>query len=149
LDLEPEGGALFFDPTGPNPPSYGAFRDGTTISFTWGGRLTPGGTMGFSAFASGITESGQHVQLSPVDCGVTTAEGGTYDPNDFTGSCSINPGDPGRITFTVANHGGASITNVQPRLVARHTDGSAQILNLTGPVPNNTSRLPNGLSAVY
>lgn len=148
LQLEPEGGALFFDPTGPNPPSYGQLRNGTTASFQWGGRLTPGGTMGFSAFGAGVAEGGEQVRLSPVDCGVATAEG-DYNAGQFTGTCSIRPGDPGRLSFVVSNNGGASLTDVVPRMAARNTDGSAQILNLSGPVPSVTRRLPNLAQATY
>ncbi len=52
LSLEPEGGALFFDRTGPSPSSASTLRNGATTTFQWTGRLSPGGTMGFSASAS-------------------------------------------------------------------------------------------------
>src|SRR5262249_33072224 len=58
LQLEPEGGASFFDRTGPSPNIVGSLRSGTSATIQWTGRLSAGGTMGFSAFATANSANG-------------------------------------------------------------------------------------------
>jgi hypothetical protein len=75
LQLDPEGGALFFDRTGPSPASVSDLGNGVSQTFQWTGRLSPSGTMGFSAFATAESASGP-LQTSLADCGVTSLEAG-------------------------------------------------------------------------
>jgi hypothetical protein len=149
LDLAPEGGALFFDRTGPNPDTYSLVRNGFSVSFQWSGRLTPGGTMGFAAFAAGSGPDNREVRTALTNCGSTTSENGPVDVTQFTGRCGIDAGDSGRINVTVSNHSGASLTDVVAHLRSRNVTGGVQVLDLSGPVPGSSRRLPNGQSATY
>jgi hypothetical protein len=147
LSLDPEGGALFFDRTGPNPTTYSLVRNGFSVSFQWSGRLTPNGTMGFSAMAGGIGPDNRPVNIQLTDCGSTTADGGDFNPSGFVASCGI--AQDGRVTVNVANHSGATLSNVTPILKATNSTGGARVTNLTGPVPGSTRRLPDGQNASY
>jgi hypothetical protein len=147
LRLDPEGGALFFDRTGPNPDAYPLVRAGFSVSFQFSGRLTPSGTMGFGALAGGIGPDNRPVQTQLADCGVATADGVDFNASGFTASCGI--GGDGRVNVNVSNRSGAQLSNVVPVLKASNATGGARILNVTGPVPGSTRRLPDGHSAAY
>jgi hypothetical protein len=147
VTLDPEGGALFFDRTGPNPDTYSLVRSGFSVSFQWSGRLTPSGTMGYSTFASGVGPDNREVRTVQTDCGTATADGGDFDPTGFAATCGI--GSDGRVNVNVSNHSGADLFNVIPILRASNATGGAQIRNLTGPIPGSTRRLPDGHSATY
>ena len=118
LSLEPEGGALFFDRTGPSPQSVSIARNTATTTFQWTGRLSPGGTMGFSASASGSSPLGP-LTTGLVDCGVTGSDVGNWDPSTFGGSCSLQPGDPGTLKVEVRNGSRETLEEVEAGLVAR------------------------------
>lgn len=148
LDLAPEGGALFFDRAGPIPSSYTIVRNGFSISYQWTGRLTPGGTMGFAAYVRGTTPDHREIRTDLIDCGTAAAEG-DFSHGQFNGSCTIRDGDLGGIDLVVNNNSGVALTNVVPRLRAQDTSGSAQVLNLSGPVPNGTTRLNNTQQILY
>jgi hypothetical protein len=147
MSLDPEGGALFFDRAGPIPTTYSLVRNGFSVSFQWSGRLTPNGTMGFSALAGGIGPDNRQVNTQLADCGTATADGGDFNPAGFVASCGI--AQDGRVTVNVANHSGATLSNVTPVLKATNATGGAQVSNLTGPVPGSTRRLPDGQNASY
>lgn len=144
VDLEPEGGTLFFDRTGPSPRAHGNLRTGQSAAFVWTGRLSAGGTMGFVASASATGPTGEFVETGMVDCGVATAEGPHFDPSQFAATCSISPGTPGSFTLNVHNGTGGVLEEIEPLLISRATTGSAQVLNIHGPGPRNATRFDNG-----
>ena len=100
LSLEPEGGALFFDRTGPSPQSVSIARNTATTTFQWTGRLSPGGTMGFSASASGSSMLGP-LTTGLVDCGVAGSDLGNFDRRRSPAPVSLQPGDPGTLKVEV------------------------------------------------
>lgn len=143
LSLEPEGGALFFDRTGPSPSSASLVRNGATATFQWTGRLSPGGTMGFSASA---TASSPHGPLTTglIDCGVTGSETGNFDPTSFSGTCSLTPGDPGQLRVEVRNGSQETLEEIEAGLVTRSGTGTAQLTELRGPAPRTVRVLNPG-----
>jgi hypothetical protein len=147
LLLEPEGGALLFDRTGPSPGSVSKLRNGASTSFQWTGRLSASGTMGFSAFAAASSQNGP-LQTAAIDCGVTSSDpsGSTApDPPQFTGDCSIQPGQNGQITVEVSNGSNETLLNVDASFVSTSGQGTAQALNVRGPAPRTISTLPAGV----
>jgi hypothetical protein len=146
LDLAPEGGVLFFDRAGPIPSSYTNVRRGFTVSYQWTGRLTPGGTMGFTAFARGTTPDHREIRTATIDCGTTSGAAGG---GELEATCNIHDGDQGGVDFVVTNRTGVAVTSVLPVLRAQETSGSAQILDLGGPVPSGTTRLNIGQQVLY
>jgi hypothetical protein len=143
LSLEPEGGALFFDRTGPSPSSVPLVRNGATATFQWTGRLSPGGTMGFSASATASSPQGP-LTTGLVDCGVTGSDIGNFDPSSFSGTCSLSPGDPGELKVEVRNGSPETIESIEAGLVARTGTGTAQLTELRGPAPRSVRVLGPG-----
>jgi hypothetical protein len=143
LDLDPEGGALIFDRAGPIPNRLARLRDGASASFQWTARLTPGGTMGFSAFATAGSDRGP-LQTPMTDCGVTGVAPGTFDPSTFNGECSINPGTDGQVTVSVRNASRETLTEVDVAMVSRAATGSAGTFEVQGPAPRVVSSMPSG-----
>ncbi|MEO8604699.1 MAG: lysyl oxidase family protein [bacterium] len=144
LNLEPEGGALFFDRTGPSPNAVATLRAGMSASFQWTGRLSPGGTMGFSATAGGTTPSGP-VQTRLIDCGVTGTGSGGFDPSTFSGTCTIHPGDPGTMTVELRNGTAEPLTKIEAFFSGKTTTGTATLTEIRGPAPRMVSALSTGL----
>jgi hypothetical protein len=147
LLLEPEGGALLFDRTGPSPGSVSKLRNGASTGFQWTGRLSASGTMGFSAFAAATSPNGP-LQTAAIDCGVTSSDpsGSTSpDPPQFTGDCSIQTGANGQISVEVANGSNETLQNVQASFVGTSHQGTAQALNIRGPAPRTIQSLPAGV----
>jgi hypothetical protein len=150
LVLQPDGGALFFDRSGPSPRSYGVVTVGSPVTFQWSGRLSAGGTMGFRTSATAVGRGGQSLRTGPVDCGTTTAEGGGFDSSGFSGSCVIVPdARNGRLDFTVRNATGADLTNVEPFLRETVNSGTAQILDVRGPGPRQVRSLRGGQGTAF
>ena len=148
LSLEPEGGALFFDRTGPSPGSVPLVRVGATTTYQWTGRLSPGGTMGFSASASASSPRGP-LTTGLVDCGVTSSDAGNFDPGSFSGTCSITPGDPGTMMVEVRNGSRENLENVEAAFVARTVTGTSALLELRGPAPRNVRTLSPGARRAF
>jgi hypothetical protein len=149
LILAPEGGALFFDPTGPSPRAYRDVPAGETVTFEWGGRMNDVGAMGFSASASAVAPDGQPVVTGVVDCGIGTGPNGFFDNSTFTGSCSIKAGLNGAITLQVNNRSGEPLSEVEPFFTGNSSDGTAQINNLRGPAPRKLRRLAGAQSQKF
>jgi hypothetical protein len=143
LTLEPEGGSLFFDRTGPSPGSVPLVRAGVTATFQWTGRLSPGGTMGFSATASGSGPGGP-IQTRLIDCGVTGTGGGGFDPAGFSGTCSLHPGDPGTLTLELRNGTSEPLERVEAFLSGRSSNGTATLTEVRGPAPRVVASLSPG-----
>jgi hypothetical protein len=143
LNMQPEGGSLFFDRTGPSPGSVPLLRPGTSQAFQWNGRLSPGGTMGFSATASGNGPGGA-VRTGIVDCGVTGADAASFDPSSFSGTCSISAGENGRMVLELRNGSREVLENVEAFFVTRSTTGTATVLDVRGPAPRNVRQLASG-----
>ncbi|HSQ01483.1 MAG TPA: lysyl oxidase family protein [Candidatus Dormibacteraeota bacterium] len=143
LSLEPEGGSLFFDRTGPSPVSAALVHDGATATFQWTGRLSPGGTMGFGASASATSAHGPFT-TGLVDCGVTGSDAGNFDPSSFSGTCSLQPGDPGTLKVEIRNGSRETLENVEAGFVARTTTGTAALTELRGPAPRSVNVLNAG-----
>jgi hypothetical protein len=148
LELAPEGGALLFDRAGPIPSGYTTVRNGFSVSFQWTGRLTPGGTMGFSAYVRGTTPDHREIRTELIDCGTAVADG-DFSNGQFAGSCTIHGGDQGGVEFAVTNNSNVALTDILPVLRARDASGTAQVSNLSGPVPNGTTRLNGSQRVVY
>lgn len=144
LGLSPEGGALFFDPTGPSPRSYRDFAAGDTVVFEWGGRMTDVGAMGFSASVSATAPNGEPVITGNVDCGIGLGPNGFFDNSTFTASCGISPGDNGSIELVVNNRSGEPLSDVVPFFTGRSGEGTAQINDMRGPAPRQLRRLAGG-----
>ena len=151
LILEPEGGSLFFDRSGPSPQLQTSLGDGVAANFQWGGRLSQGGTMGFSVSVSGTGLNNESIQTGPVDCGVGTSEGSSFDPSGFSGTCHITRGDDssGGVSFTVRNATGGTLTNITPILLGKTSTGTAQVLDLWGPGPRSINQMTNTQSADF
>ncbi|MBX3027643.1 hypothetical protein KF840_22315 [bacterium] len=143
LSLQPEGGALFFDRTGPSPTSAPLVRNGATATFQWTGRLSPGGTMGFSASAAANSSRGP-LTTGLVDCGVTGSDAGNFDPSSFSGTCTLSPGDPGTLRVEVRNGSRETLQTIEAGLVARTGSGTAQLTEVRGPSPRSVSTLSSG-----
>ena len=143
LQFDPEGGALFFDQTGPSPSLVRDLSDGSSTAFQWTGRLSPGGTMGFSAFATGTAAHGS-IQTRLIDCGVTAVDGGNWDPANFDGECSISPGENGEVAVHIRNGLRETLTNVEVGFVSRDGTGNAQVANIRGPAPRVVASLLPG-----
>lgn len=143
LSLEPEGGALFFDRTGPSPSSTSLLRNGATATFQWTGRLSPGGTMGYSASASASSAHGP-LTTGLVDCGVAGSDVGHFDPSSFSGTCSLQPGDPGLLKVEVRNGSRETLEEVEVGFVARTTTGTAALTEMRGPAPRSVRVLSPG-----
>ncbi len=146
LGLAPEGGALFFDPTGPSPRSYRILDAGDSVTFEWGGRMTDVGAMGFSASVSGTGPNGENVISGTVDCGIGLGPNGFFDNSTFTAHCGIRPGENGGIQLTVNNRSGEPLSEVEPHFTGSSGDGTAQINDLRGPAPRRLRRLAGGQS---
>jgi len=141
LQLDPEGGALFFDRTGPSPSSVASLRNGVSTTVTWTGRLSPGGTMGFSAFATATSPTGA-IQTQLIDCGATGTSAGSFDPSAFSGECSISPRqDNGVITVSIRNASSETLGDVEAFFVSKTSTGTAGAFQLRGPAPRNISSL--------
>ncbi len=143
LSLQPEGGSLFFDRTGPSPGSVPLLRPGASAAFQWNGRLSPAGTMGFSATASGNGPGGAF-RTGLVDCGVTGADVANFDPSSFSGTCSIRPGEQGGMTLELRNGSRETLENVEAFFITKTTTGTATMLELRGPAPRNVRQLTPG-----
>jgi hypothetical protein len=143
LNLDPEGGSLFFDPTGPSPGQIPLLRNGNSVTIQWTGRLSPGGTMGFSASASANGPGGP-LRTGEVDCGVTGSDAANFDPSSFSGTCRIRPGQNGDFKFEVRNGSRENLENVEAFFVGRSATGSAQVLELRGPAPRNVRNMSPG-----
>ncbi len=144
IQLEPEGGALFFDRTGPSPADIPQLRNGVSVTFTWTGRLSPGGTMGFSAFATANSPNGA-IQTQLTDCGVTGTSSGSFDPSSFAGNCSISPRkDNGTISVQIRNASRETLSDIEAFFVTKTTTGTAGAFQLRGPAPRAVSALTPG-----
>jgi hypothetical protein len=143
LQLDSEGGALIFDRAGPAPTNVNELRDGNSTAFQWTGRLTPGGTMGFSAYATASSGIGP-LQTPLTDCGVTGVDAGTFDPASFNGDCSISPGENGEISVQVRNGSREALTDVHAAFVSRSSTGSAGAFDIRGPAPRVVTSLAAG-----
>ena len=149
LLLAPENGSLFFDRTGPSPINLPQLGNGMSAVFQWGGRLSAGGTMGFSAFA-GATSSTGAVSTGSVDCGATAgADPPAFDPSSFTASCSIDPVANGQMTVTVRNATSETLTNVVTNFLGKSGVGTVGALNIRGPVPHNIATLASGAQSDF
>jgi hypothetical protein len=149
LLLEPEGGSLFFDRTGPSPASVPQLGNGMSVVIQWGGRLSAGGTMGFSAFA-GATSSTGPVSTQAIDCGATAgADPPAFDASAFTASCSIDPSANGGATVTVRNASNETLTNVVTNFVGKSGVGTVGALNIRGPVPHNVATMATGAQSTF
>ena len=144
LQLEPEGGALFFDRTGPSPNLVSSLQPGVSATFQWTGRLSAGGTMGFSATASGSTAAGP-VQTRLIDCGVAGMGDGGFDPADFSGTCVIHPGDPGTMTVELRNGTAEPLTKVEAFFSSKSATGTATVNEMQGPAPRSVSTMGTGV----
>ncbi len=142
--LAPEGGALFFDPTGPSPRAYRELQAGDSVTFSWGGRMNDVGAMGFSASATATAPDGQPVVTGVVDCGIGTGPNGFFDNSTFTGSCSIKAGVNGSISLTLNNRSGEPLAEVEPHFTGNSSDGTAQLNDVRGPAPRRLRRLAAG-----
>jgi hypothetical protein len=143
LQLDPEGGALFFDRTGPSPTSAALLRNGTSVTFQWSGRLSPAGTMGFSAFATAYSSRGS-MQTALTDCGVTGTTTGSFDPSAFAGECSISPAQNGQISVRIRNASTETLSSVEAYFVSKSATGTAGAFSLRGPAPRTVSSMPPG-----
>lgn len=143
LNIEPEGGALIFDRAGPSPGSVGLLRNGHTTTFQWTGRLSPGGTMGFSASASGSGNGGT-LRTPLIDCGVTGSDAANFDPASFSGTCAIRPSEEGSMLLEIRNGSRETLENIEASLVARTSTGTATMLDIRGPAPRNVRTLSPG-----
>lgn len=143
LTLEPEGGSLFFDRTGPSPGSVPLLRNGMTTTFQWSGRLSPGGTMGFSATVSASGPNGP-LRSPLIDCGVTGSDAATFDPSSFSGTCSIQPGEDGLMRLQLRNGSNEKLENIEAFFVTRTTTGTATVLDIRGPAPRSVRTLSSG-----
>jgi hypothetical protein len=143
LQLDAEGGVVFFDRSGPRPISVSLLRNGAAAAFEWSGRLSPDGTVGFSVFATASSPGGP-LQTALTDCGVTGVDGGSFDPASFNGECSISPGEDGEISVKIRNGSRETLTNVETAFVSQTTDGSATVLDLSGPAPRMANQLASG-----
>ncbi len=144
LGLAPEGGALYFDPTGPSPRVYREVQPGETVAFAWGGRMNDVGAIGFSTSATAMAPDGQPINTGVIDCGIGTGPNGHADNSSFTGSCNIKPGLDGSITLNINNRSGDPLNNVVPLFTDNSSDGTAQINDLRGPAPRTLRRLAGG-----
>lgn len=144
LLLDPEGGALFFDRTGPSPTSQPTLGNGLSTAFQWGGRLSDGGTMGFSAFVTANSPNGP-LTTQAIDCGATGSDSGTFDPATFSGQCSIAPGANGQVTVMIRNGSSETLTNIVASFVGKSGLGTAQALNISGPSPHNVQTLSSSV----
>lgn len=143
LNMEPEGGALFFDRSGPSPGSVPLLRNGVTATFQWTGRMSPGGTMGFSATAAANGPNGP-LRTPLIDCGVTGSEAANFDPSSFSGTCSIQPGEDGLMKVQLRNGSRETLENIEGFFVTRTTTGTATVLDIRGPAPRNIRTLSPG-----
>jgi hypothetical protein len=143
LQLEPEGGALFFDRTGPSPTNVAQLGPGMSATFQWTGRLSPGGTMGFSAFATATALNGP-VQTALTNCGLSGTNSSSFDASNFSGACNIDAQQNGTITVHVRNGSGETLSDVQAGSVSNSATGSAAVSNLRGPAPRTVSSLTTG-----
>jgi hypothetical protein len=118
-------------------------RNGASASFQWTGRLSTGGTMGFSSFATANSPAGP-LQTRLADCGVTGANGGSFDPTSFSGDCSIHASEDGEISVQITNGTGEPLTNVAAFFVSKSATGSAGVFDIRGPAPRNVTTLTPG-----
>jgi len=144
IELEPEGGALFFDRTGPNPSLVPALDSGHSVTFRFSGRISDIGAMGFAVAAVGTDALGRRIGSGLVDCGVATSDPGTFDGNGFTGDCSITPGESGALRFAVRNNSGETLLNVEPLYDGASSTGSAQVNRVRGPGPRSARQMNSG-----
>jgi len=105
--------------------------------------LSPGGTMGFSAFATAISPNGP-MQTALSDCGITGADGGSFDPTHFAGDCNIQASESGQISVNVGNGTREELRDVQAFFVSKSATGTAGAFELRGPAPRTVSSLTTG-----
>ena len=148
LQLDADGGALIFDRAGPSPSNVSQLRNGVSTAFQWTGRLTPGGTMGFSAFATAGSPAGP-LQTVLTDCGVTGVDAGSFDPSTFNGDCTISPGENGEISVQVRNGSRETLTDVEAAFISREINGSAGISDLRGPAPRIVTAMAAGARRTF
>lgn len=148
LNIQPEGGALIFDRAGPSPGSVPLLRNGATTTFQWTGRLSPGGTMGFSGSASASAPGGT-LRTGLVDCGVTGSDAANFDPSSFSGTCSIRPGEDGLLGIEVRNGSNETLENIEAFLMARTATGTATMLDVRGPAPRNVRTMSPGARRTF
>ena len=144
LELEPEGGGLFFDRTGPNPRLVSTLRANQRTTFRWSGRISDVGATGFAASVQGTDQFRRRMGSGLVDCGVATADAGTFDSNGFNGDCSIESGEEGNLTFAVRNMSGEALLNVTPLFEGASSTGSAQVNRVRGPGPRSVRQMNDG-----
>jgi hypothetical protein len=143
VELQPAGGGVFFDRTGPNPGLVRTLRANQGTTIRWSGRLSSTGAMGFTATAGGVDSLRRPVGSSPVDCGIATNDTGTFDGNGFGGDCAIEPGENGELTFEVRNDSGETLLNVIPFFDGSTSTGTAQINTVQGPGPRSVRQMNN------
>jgi hypothetical protein len=144
LDLQPEGGSLFFDRTGPNPNFLTTLGNNQRVTFRWSGRISDVGAMGFAAAVQGTDEFGRRISSGLVDCGVAMTDAGAFDSNGFGGECAIETGEEGTLTFAVRNISGEMLLNVTPFFEGASSTGSAQINSVRGPGPRSARQMNDG-----
>jgi len=149
LGLAPEGGALFFDPSGPSPRTHRVLGLFSSAVFQWGGRMNTVGAIGFSASAAATGPNGEPVATGTIDCGIGTGPNGFFDNSTFTGSCNIRAGLGGSISVHVNNRSGEPLNNVEAHFVASSGSGTAQINNRRGPAPRRINRLTGGQTQTF
>lgn len=144
LHVQPQGGAVIFDRAGPSPTSVSTLRNGRTASFQWSGRLSPGGTMGFTTTVSANGPTGI-VRSGVIDCGVSGAQHSAFDPASFNGICTITrSAREDKIKVEIRNSSNETLTDIDAVFVSRRATGTAAMLDLTGPAPRILRSLPRG-----
>jgi hypothetical protein len=113
------------------------------VSIQWTGRLSPGGTMGFSSFATATGPNGP-IQTQLTDCGVTGNDSGSWDAASFDGQCSITPSENGQISVSIRNGTVEALTDIAAFFVSKTSTGTAGAFNLSGPAPRVVSNLTAG-----
>lgn len=145
LNVQPEGGALIFDRTGPSPQSASTLRNNQSVTFQWSGRLSPGGTMGFTTSVSAVSPGGV-VRSGLIDCGVSGGHHNEFDPSSFNGVCSITPdAQAGVVKVDLRNASLEQFQNIDVIYLNRSSTGTATVLGpLNGPVPRVLRTLGTG-----
>jgi hypothetical protein len=143
LNVQPLDGALIFDRAGPSPGSVSLLRSNASVVFQWTGRLSPGGTMGFT---TSVSATGPHgiVGSGLVDCGVTGSDAAAFDPASFAGTCVIEPGSDGTITLDLRNTSSETFEHIEAIHLRTVPNGTVTVLDLLGPAPRNARTLPSG-----
>jgi hypothetical protein len=149
MGLAPEGGALFFDPTGPSPRVHRVVAPGSAVEFQWGGRVNPVGAMGFSASVSATGPNNEQLATGVVNCGIAVGPQGFFDESTFTGSCSVRPGENGEISVRINNRSNETLSGVEAHFLTSSGSGTAQVNDLRGPAPRRVNRLAGGRSQTF